>query len=115
VTNGIVLVDKIERNLAAGMAKREAVLQGAASRVRPVLVTAVTTVMTLLPLCFSGGSDTVVSRSLGIVVVGGMISSTLISLLLIPILYQWLHDRREEVPEPEGSHEKTGPQLNLPA
>ncbi|MBB6733086.1 efflux RND transporter permease subunit [Cohnella zeiphila] len=89
-TNGIVLVDRVERRLASGMPPREAILTGAASRVRPVLMTAVTTVLTLLPLCFSSDGDTVISRSLGIVVVCGMISSTLISLLVIPLLYDWL-------------------------
>ncbi|KIL40277.1 acriflavine resistance protein B [Gordoniibacillus kamchatkensis] len=89
-TNGIVLVDKIERNLAGGLAAQEAILQGAASRVRPVLMTAVTTVLTLLPLIFLGNSDAVISRSLGIVVVCGMISSTLISLLIIPVIYDWI-------------------------
>jgi multidrug efflux pump subunit AcrB len=93
-TNGIVLVDKIERNLASGMIPHEAILQGTASRVRPVLMTAVTTILTLFPLCFSGSSDTVVSQSLGIVVVCGMISSTAISLLAIPILYEWMHSQR---------------------
>jgi multidrug efflux pump subunit AcrB len=88
-TNGIVLVDKIERNLAEGLIPQEAILTGTASRVRPVLMTAMTTILTLLPVCFSGSSDTVVSQSLGIVVVCGMISSTLISLLIIPLLYQW--------------------------
>ncbi|TVX98973.1 efflux RND transporter permease subunit [Paenibacillus cremeus] len=93
-TNGIVLVDKIERNLAGGMSAMQAILQGTAARVRPVLMTAVTTVLTLLPLCFFGGGDTVVSQSLGIVVVCGMVSSTLISLLGIPMLYEWLHSHR---------------------
>ncbi|MFC5648037.1 efflux RND transporter permease subunit [Paenibacillus solisilvae] len=93
-TNGIVLVDKIERNLANGMKPEEAILQGTTSRVRPVLMTAVATVLTLLPLCFSGSGDTVVSQSLGIVVVCGMVSSTMISLLVIPILYEWLYNRR---------------------
>jgi multidrug efflux pump subunit AcrB len=89
-TNGIVLADKIERNLAAGMNVQDAILQGTASRVRPVLMTAVTTILTLLPLVFFGSGDTVVSRSLGVVVVCGMISSTLISLLMIPIVYEWM-------------------------
>jgi multidrug efflux pump subunit AcrB len=93
VTNGIVLVDKIERHLATGMKTQEAVLKGTASRVRPVLMTAVTTILTLLPLCFSASSDTIVSQSLGVVVVCGMISSTLISLLAIPMLYEWLQGR----------------------
>ncbi len=94
VTNGIVLVDKIERNLSAGISPKEAILQGTSTRVRPVLMTAVTTILTLLPLCFSASTDTVVSRSLGIVVVCGMISSTLISLLAIPILYELLHSHK---------------------
>ncbi|SFI42475.1 Multidrug efflux pump subunit AcrB [Paenibacillus sp. UNC496MF] len=93
-TNGIVLVDKIERNLETGMKPKEAILRGTASRVRPVLMTAVSTVLTLFPLCLSNSGDTVVSQTLGIVVVCGMISSTLISLLVIPILYEWIHDRR---------------------
>src|SRR5206468_9950066 len=93
-TNGIVLVDKIERNLAGGMAPGEAILRGTVSRVRPVLMTAMTTVLTLLPLCFSRGGDTVVSKTLGIVVVCGMISSAAISLLAIPFLYEWMMSRR---------------------
>jgi multidrug efflux pump subunit AcrB len=92
-TNGIVLVHKIERNLSNGMNPKLAIIQGTASRVRPVLMTAMATILTLLPLCFSGSNDTVVSQSLGIVVVCGMISSTLISLLVIPILYDWIHGR----------------------
>jgi multidrug efflux pump subunit AcrB len=93
-TNGIVLVHKIERNLSYGMNPSLAIIEGTASRVRPVLMTAVTTILTLLPLCFSGSNDTVVSQSLGIVVVCGMISSTIISLLVIPILYDWIHSRK---------------------
>jgi multidrug efflux pump subunit AcrB len=90
VTNGIVLVDKMERNLEQGMALREAVVRGALSRVRPVLITALTTILTLLPLALSHSHDTVISQTLGTVVVGGMISSTGISLLVIPLLYEWM-------------------------
>jgi multidrug efflux pump subunit AcrB len=93
-TNGIVLVDKIERNLASGMNPKEAILQGTVSRVRPVLMTAAVTILTLFPLCISGSGDTIVSQTLGIVVVCGMISSTMISLLIIPILYEWMHYHR---------------------
>ncbi|MCZ8517610.1 efflux RND transporter permease subunit [Paenibacillus filicis] len=91
VTNGIVLVDKIERNKASGMIPEEAVVQGTLSRVRPVLMTALTTVLTLLPLALSSRADTVISQTLGIVVVGGMLSSTFISLLVIPVIYKWMH------------------------
>jgi hydrophobic/amphiphilic exporter-1 (mainly G- bacteria), HAE1 family len=91
VTNGIVPVDKIERNIRSGMMPKEAILQGTLSRVRPVLMTAFTTILTLLPLALSSRTDSVISQTLGIVVVGGMLSSTLISLLFIPILYDWLY------------------------
>ncbi|GIM46599.1 hypothetical protein DNHGIG_21480 [Collibacillus ludicampi] len=93
VTNGIVLVDKIERNLNSGMVLEKAVIQGTRSRVRPVLITAWTTILTLLPLALSHSKDTVISQTLGIIVVGGMISSTLISLLVIPIFYEWIQNK----------------------
>ncbi|MFJ5714217.1 efflux RND transporter permease subunit [Neobacillus sp. NPDC093127] len=94
VTNGIVLVDKIERNLAAGMEVRQAILFGTATRARPVFMTAGTTILTLLPLAASSNGNTLVSQTLGVVVVGGMISSTLICLLIIPIMYEWLSVKR---------------------
>jgi multidrug efflux pump subunit AcrB len=104
VTNGIVLVDKIERNKAAGMDVSKAIFKGTLTRVRPVLMTACTTVLTLLPLAFSSSRDTVISQTLGIVVVGGMISSTAISLLVIPIMYDWLH--RKPHPSKEMKQER---------
>ncbi|MDN3015974.1 efflux RND transporter permease subunit [Paenibacillus sp. BSR1-1] len=93
VTNGIVLVDKIERNLRDGFEPKLAIMSGTSTRVRPVLMTACTTVLTLLPLAVSGKADTIVSQTLGVVVVGGMISSTLICLLVIPIMYEWMSGR----------------------
>jgi multidrug efflux pump subunit AcrB len=94
VTNGIVLVDKIERNTAEGMKLEEAILQGTISRVRPILTTAFTTILTLVPLALSSSSDTVISQTLGIVVIGGLISSTFISLCMVPICYKWMHQNR---------------------
>jgi multidrug efflux pump subunit AcrB len=96
-TNGIVLVDKIERNLASGMNPKEAILLGTVSRVRPVLMTAAVTILTLFPLCFSNSGDTLVSQTLGIVVVCGMISSTMICLLIIPIFYEWMYNYKPMV------------------
>ncbi|MFP5111701.1 efflux RND transporter permease subunit [Bacillaceae bacterium C204] len=96
VTNGIVLVDKIERNLSEGMGPKAAILSGTATRVRPVLMTAGTTILTLLPLAVSNSGDTIISQTLGVVVVGGMISSTLICLLVIPIMYDWLTRKAAE-------------------
>ena len=91
VTNGIVLVDKIERNLSEGMKLEEAILRGTLTRVRPILTTALTTILTVLPLALSSRTDTLISQTLGIVVAGGMISSTLISLLIVPMFYKWIN------------------------
>ncbi|BBH20382.1 swarming motility protein SwrC [Paenibacillus baekrokdamisoli] len=93
VTNGIVLIDKIERNRKEGLGLREAVVQGSLSRVRPIFMTAGTTVLTLIPLALSHSTDTVISQVLGIVVIGGMITSTLNSFVVIPIIYEWMQGK----------------------
>ncbi|WML49723.1 efflux RND transporter permease subunit [Neobacillus sp. PS3-34] len=93
VTNGIVLIDKIERNRKEGMPVKEAVLSGSLSRIRPILMTAAATVLTLLPLALSHNADTVISQTLGIVVIGGMVTSTINSFIIIPIIYEWLHKK----------------------
>ncbi|ACT00364.1 efflux RND transporter permease subunit [Paenibacillus sp. JDR-2] len=93
VTNGIVLIDKIERNRKEGMELRDAVIQGSLSRVRPIFMTAGTTILTLIPLALSHSADTVISQVLGIVVIGGMITSTLNSFFMIPIIYEWMLGR----------------------
>jgi multidrug efflux pump subunit AcrB len=93
VTNGIVLIDKIERNRKEGMPVKEAVISGSLSRIRPILMTAAATVLTLLPLAFSHNADTVISQTLGIVVIGGMVTSTINSFIIIPIIYEWLHKK----------------------
>ncbi|MCC3373628.1 efflux RND transporter permease subunit [Cohnella sp. REN36] len=94
VTNGIVLIDKIERNRREGLILREAVMQGSLSRVRPILMTAATTVLTLIPLALSGDDGTVISKVLGAVVIGGMITSTLNSFVVIPILYEAMNRKK---------------------
>lgn len=88
VSNGIVLIDKIERNRREGMALREAVMSGSLSRIRPIFMTAGTKVLTLIPLALTHSADTVISQTLGIVVIGGMITSTLNSFIVIPIIYE---------------------------
>lgn len=104
VTNGIVLVDQIERNRREGMPIREAIAEGTLSRVRPVIMTAATTILTLLPLALTHSTDTVISRTLGVVVIGGLVTSTLNSLLVIPIFYGWLHRTKAlKVPSPTAS------------
>jgi HAE1 family hydrophobic/amphiphilic exporter-1 len=87
VNNAIVMIDYFNILRKRGMELIEAVKTGAKRRLRPILMTTGTTVFGLLPLAFSAGSGSVLWKSLGISVVGGMIVSSFITLLLIPTLY----------------------------
>ena len=86
--NGLVLVNHLDRLVREGMPAREAAVVGAGHRLRPVLMTATTTLFGLLPLLFSGGTGSEVQRPLATVVVGGVISSTLLTLVVLPALYR---------------------------
>jgi cobalt-zinc-cadmium resistance protein CzcA len=75
--------------LRDGVAIDEASIKGACLRLRPVLMTAVTTALGLIPLLFSSGTGSEVQRPLATVVVGGLVTSTILTLLVIPALYKW--------------------------
>ena len=75
----------------------DASIEGACLRLRPVLMTAATTALGLLPLLFSTGTGSEVQRPLATVVVGGLITSTVLTLLVIPALYKWFAHGSEEV------------------
>jgi cobalt-zinc-cadmium resistance protein CzcA len=89
VQNGLVLVTYINQLRDGGLEMTEAVLRGAMRRLRPVLMTALTTVLGLVPLLVSRGMGSEVQRPLAVVVVFGILSSTLLTLFLIPALYAW--------------------------
>jgi cobalt-zinc-cadmium resistance protein CzcA len=76
-----------------GLTAREAVLTGTALRLRPVLMTAAVAILGLLPMLLSSGVGAETQRPLATVVVGGLITSTLLTLLLLPVLYDWLEQR----------------------
>ncbi|MBI1387084.1 MAG: CusA/CzcA family heavy metal efflux RND transporter [bacterium] len=87
--NGMVLVTYLNQLLRDGVPVDEASVQGASLRLRPVLMTALTTALGLIPLLFSEGTGSEVQRPLAIVVVGGLVTSTVLTLLVIPSLYKW--------------------------
>ncbi|MBF4617554.1 efflux RND transporter permease subunit [Clavibacter sp. VKM Ac-2873] len=88
VTNAIVLIDLVNQYRARGMALREAILQGAGRRLRPILMTALATIFALLPLAIGlTGHGGFISQPLAIVVIGGLLSSTVLTLLVLPSLY----------------------------
>ncbi|WP_099354697.1 efflux RND transporter permease subunit [Fredinandcohnia onubensis] len=90
VTNAIVLVDRIIHMERDGLTMREAVLEAGATRLRPILMTAIATMGALIPLLFGEGGGGLISKGLGITVIGGLASSTLLTLLVVPIVYEIL-------------------------
>ncbi|HEY8530561.1 MAG TPA: efflux RND transporter permease subunit [Paenibacillaceae bacterium] len=90
VTNAIVLVDRVIRMEKEGLSTREALLEAAGTRLRPILMTALATVGALLPLVFGLEGAGIISFGLGITVIGGLISSTLLTLVIVPIVYETL-------------------------
>lgn len=91
--NGMVLVTYLNQLLREGVAVDEASVRGASLRLRPVLMTALTTGLGLIPLLFAQGTGSEVQRPLATVVVGGLVTSTVLTLLVLPALYRWFSDR----------------------
>ncbi|WP_433595922.1 efflux RND transporter permease subunit [Lysinibacillus xylanilyticus] len=87
VNNGIVLVDYINQQKAKGMATYNAILLATQDRLRPILMTALTTILGLLPLALGIGEGTEMNQPMGIVVIGGLVTSTLLTLYIVPIIY----------------------------
>ncbi|MDC7339402.1 efflux RND transporter permease subunit [Streptomyces lydicus] len=96
VTNAIVLIDLINQYRAQGYGVVEAVIEGGRHRLRPILMTALATIMALLPMAMSlTGNSGFISQPLAVVVIGGLITSTLLTLLLVPTLYAIIELRKE--------------------
>ncbi len=96
--NGIVLVSFINELREKGMTVSEAVRKGAELRLRPVLMTASVAILGLIPMLLSSGVGAETQRPLASVVVGGLITSTLLTLILLPLIYEWLETRKEKRP-----------------
>ena len=96
VQNGMVLVSYFNYLVAKGKQPLEAVEEGALLRIRPVLMTAVTTILGLLPLLLSSGIGAEVQRPLATVVVFGLVTSTILTLLVLPVVYMMVERRRTE-------------------
>ncbi len=87
VLNGVVMVSAINNRLSENHNVEEAIFEGALSRLRPVLMTAITSALGLIPLILSSGVGSEIQRPLATVVVGGLASSTLLTLIILPLLY----------------------------
>lgn len=94
--NGIVLVSFLNEQREKGLSVRDAVMSGTALRLRPVLMTASVAILGLVPMLLSSGVGSETQRPLATVVVGGLITSTLLTLILLPVLYAWIEERAEQ-------------------
>ncbi len=96
VLNGVVLVSCVRQLQAGGMSQAEAVREGCRQRFRPVMMTASVALLALIPMLFSTGPGSEVTRPLAVVVIGGLLSSTALTLLVLPVLYRWFEEKEIE-------------------
>jgi hypothetical protein len=96
VLNGVVLVSYIRSLREGGMSVQNAVLEGARQRFRPVMMTATVAMLGLIPFLISDGPGSEVQRPLAIVVIGGLITCTLLTLVVVPTIYHWFDESEPE-------------------
>jgi HAE1 family hydrophobic/amphiphilic exporter-1 len=112
VTNAIVLIDLVNQYRSAGASVQDAVIDGARRRLRPILMTAVATICALLPMSLGlSGGGLFISQPLAVVVIGGLVSSTLLTLVLVPVLYSLVERARERL----GRRRAPGTAVPVPA
>ena len=99
VNNGIVLVDYINQLRREGMSKKDAIIESAKTRLRPVLMTALTTIISMSTMAVGMGKGTEMSQPMAIVVVGGMIYGTMLTLVLVPCLYDAFNKEKDMTEE----------------
>ena len=94
VNNGIVLVDYINQLRLGGMERREAIIEAGITRLRPILMTSITTILGLLVMAFGGDAGTAIMQPMALVCIGGLVYATLMTLLVVPCMYDII-SRRE--------------------
>ena len=90
VTNAIVLIDRVINNEKQGMQMKSALIEAGGTRIRPILMTAIATIGALVPLLFGQDSSILISKGMAATVIGGLISSTLLTLFVVPVMYEIL-------------------------
>lgn len=94
VLNGVVMVESINQRIKEGSDSVMAVFDGAVSRLRPVLMTAITSALGLIPMLMSNGVGAEIQRPLASVIVGGLLTATLLTLFILPVLYPWFSKKK---------------------
>jgi len=96
VKNAIILIDKVNQLREEGVEKRKALVEGARSRLRPIIMTTLCTLFGFLPLALAFGEGAEVRSPMAITVIGGLLVSTLLTLVVIPVVYDLLDRRSDE-------------------
>ncbi|MBN1924981.1 MAG: efflux RND transporter permease subunit [Prolixibacteraceae bacterium] len=99
VNDSIILVDKINQLRNEGVAKRDAILEAGRQRIRPIIMTSLTTILALLPLTIGFGESASLRAPMALAVIGGLVTSTLLSLVVIPCVYDVIDFRKDKLPE----------------
>jgi cobalt-zinc-cadmium resistance protein CzcA len=97
VLNGVVLISYILGRRREGVSLEEAVVEGSLTRLRPVLMTALVASLGFVPMAVATSAGAEVQRPLATVVIGGLVTSTFLTLFVLPTLYKWFEGHREEV------------------
>jgi HAE1 family hydrophobic/amphiphilic exporter-1 len=101
VNNSIILVDYMNRLKKKGISREKVVVEGGRVRLRPILMTAVTTILGLIPLAIGLGKGAEIRSPLAITVIGGLATSTLMTLIVIPVVYSLVEDIKKIIFKPE--------------
>src|SRR5664280_2041100 len=106
VTNAIVLLDLVEQHRHRGMPMYEALMQGGRTRVRPILMTAIATILALVPLGLGLSEGEIIASELATVVIGGLFTSTFLTLIVVPVVYSLVDDLKQMVRRRRGVSEE---------
>ena len=99
VNNGIVLIDYINQARKEGKSKKDAIIEAGITRLRPILMTALTTILAMLPSAFGMGEGSVMMQPMSITMVGGLTYGTLLTLFVIPCVYDLFNKEKSMVEE----------------
>ncbi|MEX2948587.1 efflux RND transporter permease subunit [Staphylococcus warneri] len=97
VTNAIVLIDRVINNEQSGMDMKSALIEAGGTRIRPILMTAIATIGALVPLLFGEDSSILISKGMAATVIGGLISSTILTLIVVPVIYEILFTLKDKI------------------
>jgi HAE1 family hydrophobic/amphiphilic exporter-1 len=97
VNDSIILVDAINQLKVEGLSRREAIIEAGKRRIRPIIMTSLTTILALLPLTFGFGESVALRSPMALAVIGGLVTSTLLTLVVIPCVYDLFDQVREKI------------------